>query len=380
MLTLSDTCNEICGYSFIIELTYSRKTTKANTMQADPNSLQLPTRKLGKNGPEVTAIGYGLMGLSAFYGKPKPDEERYAMLDHVFNSGCRNWDSADMYGDSEDLLGRWFKKNPGRREQIFLATKFANFVDPKTGERRVRNEPEYIHAAVEKSLKRLGVDQIDLYYCHRLQASQPIETTMKEMKKLQDSGKVKYLGLSECSSESLRRACKVAHVDAVQIEYSPFSMDIEDPQIDLLKTCRELGVATVAYSPLGRGFLTGSLRSPDDFEEGDFRSFAPRFSKENFHKNLELVDSLKELADKKGCTTGQLVLAFLMAQGDDIIPIPGTTRVKNFDENMGALKVKISKDDNAAIRKAISSTEVKGGRYPEAFAKALFVDTEPLKG
>ena len=343
------------------------------------NSVQLPTRKLGKNGPEVTAIGFGLMGLSAFYGKPKPDEERYALLDHVFDSGCRNWDSADMYGDSEDLLGRWFKKNPGKREQIFLATKFANFVDPKTGERRVRNEPEYIHEAVDKSLERLGIDQIDLYYCHRLQASQPIETTMKEMKKLQDSGKVKYLGLSECSSESLRRACKVAHVDAVQIEYSPFSMDIEDPQIDLLKTCRELGVATVAYSPLGRGFLTGSIRSPNDFEEGDFRSFAPRFSKDNFHKNLELVDALKTLADKKGCTVGQLVLAFLVAQGDDIIPIPGTTRVKNFDENMGALKVKISKEDNEAIRKAISNTEVQGGRYPEAFAKALFVDTEPLK-
>jgi aryl-alcohol dehydrogenase-like predicted oxidoreductase len=348
-------------------------------MQADPNSINLPTRKLGKNGPEVAAIGFGLMGLSAFYGKPKPDEERYALLDHIFESGARNWDSADVYGDSEDLLGRWFKKNPGKREQIFLATKFGNYIDPKTGERRVRNEPDYIHAACDKSLKRLGVDQIDLYYCHRLQASQPIEITMREMVKLKEAGKIKYIGLSECSSDSLRRACKVAHVDAVQIEYSPFSMDIEDPQIDLLKTCRELSVATVAYSPLGRGFLTGAIRSPDDFEQGDFRTFAPRFSKENFHKNLELVDSLKALADKKGCTTGQLVLAFLLAQGDDIIPIPGTTRVKNFDENMGALKVKISKEDNDAIRKAISNTEVKGGRYPESFAKALFVDTAPLK-
>ena len=225
-----------------------------------------------------------------------------------------------MYGDSEDLIGRWFKKNPGKREQIFLATKFANFVDPETGERRVRNEPDYIHQACDKSLKRLGIDQIDLYYCHRLDKNQPIETTMKEMKKLKDQGKIKYIGLSECSAESLRRACKVDHVDAVQLEYSPFSMDIETPEIDLLKTCRELGVATVAYSPLGRGFLTGSLRSPDDFGEGDFRSFAPRFSKENFHKNLELVDGLKEIADKKGCTTSQLVLAWLMVQGDDIIP------------------------------------------------------------
>ena len=171
---------------------------------------QLPTRKLGKNGPEVTALGFGLMGLSAFYGKPKPDEERFAMLDHVYASGERFWDTADMYMDNEDLLGNWFKKNPGKREEIFLCTKFANYVDPKTGERKVRNEPDYIKQAVEKSLSRLGVKQIDLYYCHRLQADQPIETTVKAMKELQDAGKVKYLGLSECSSDSLRRACKVS--------------------------------------------------------------------------------------------------------------------------------------------------------------------------
>jgi hypothetical protein len=340
---------------------------------------QIPTRKLGKNGPEVTALGWGAMGLSAFYGKPKPDEERYAVLDHVFNSGCRNWDSSDIYGDSEDLLGRWFKKNPGKREQIFLATKFAVFVDPTTGQRAVRNEPEYIEQAIEKSLKRLGLDYVDLYYCHRLQADQPIEITVKAMKKLQDAGKIKYIGLSECSADSLRRACKVVHVDAVQLEYSPFSMDIEDPQIDLLRTCRELGVATIAYSPLGRGFLTGSIQSRDDLEEGDFRRAAPRFSEENFHKNLELVAGLKDLADKKGCTTGQLVLAFLMAQGDDIIPIPGTTRAKNIDENMGSLKVKISKEDNEAIRRLIANTEVKGGRYPEAVSSTLFVSTVPLK-
>ena len=339
----------------------------------------LPTRKLGKNGPEVTALGIGLMGLSAFYGKPKSDEERFAFLDHVFASGERHWDSADMYLDNEDLLGKWFAANPGKREQIFLATKFANYVDPTTGERSIRNEPEYIHAACEKSLKRMGVDYIDLYYCHRVQASQPIEITVAEMKKLQDAGKVRYLGLSECSAETLKRACKVVHIDAVQIEYSPFSMDIEDPAINLLQTCRDLGVATVAYSPLGRGFLTGSIRSPDDFEEGDFRKISPRFSKENFHKNLELVDSIKKIADKKGCTAGQLVLAFLLAQGDDIIPIPGTTKVANFDENLGALKLKISEEENREIRKAIQSTEVQGGRYPEAASKALFVDTVPMK-
>lgn len=339
---------------------------------------QLPTRKLGKNGPEVTALGFGTMGLSAFYGKPKPDEERYAVLDHVYESGCLNWDTADMYADSEDLLGRWFKRNPGKRDNIFLATKFANFVDPETGKRSVRNEPEYIPQAIDKSLKRLGLPYVDLYYCHRLDVNQPIETTVAAMKKLQDAGKVRYLGLSECSAESLRRACKVAHIDVVQVEYSPFSLDIESPEIDLLRACRELGVATVAYSPLGRGFLTGSIRSPDDFEEGDFRSFAPRFSKENFHKNLELVDSIKAVADSKGCTPSQLVLAWLMAQGDDIIPIPGTTRTKNFDDNIGALKVKISKEENEKIRAAIENAEVKGGRYPEAFSGALYVTTKPL--
>lgn len=243
----------------------------------------------------------------------------------------------------------------------------------------MRNDPAYIREACDKSLSRLGVSHIDLYYCHRVDKDVPIEQTVGVMAELKKAGKVKYLGLSECSADTLRRACKVEHIDAVQIEYSPFTMDIEDPQIGLLAACRELGVATVAYSPLGRGFLTGSIKSPDDFEEGDFRTFAPRFNKENFHKNLELVDTLKKIADEKSCTSGQLVLAFLMAQGEDIIPIPGTTRVKNFDENMESLKIKLSKSDEEKIRKAISSAEVHGGRYPEAFSKALFVSTVAQK-
>lgn len=338
---------------------------------------KLPTRKLGKNGPDVTAIGFGTMGLSAFYGTPKPDEERYAVLDHVYKSGEHFWDTADIYGDSEDLIGRWFKRNPGAREKIFLATKFGNYIDPETKQRQVRNEPEYIKAACEKSLKRLGIDHIDLYYCHRVQADQPIEITVKVMKELQDAGKVKYLGLSECSADTLRRACKVAHIDAVQMEYSPFSMEIEE--YGLLEACRELGVATVAYSPLGRGFLTGGIKSPDDFEDGDFRKNSPRFSPENFPKNLKLVEEIKAVAAEKGCTPGQLTLAFLLAQGDDIIPIPGTTKTQNFDENIGALKVKITKEENDKIRNAIKATGVHGGRYPEAMAKALFVDTVPFK-
>ena len=358
---------------------------------------QLPTHKLGKNGPQVTALGFGLMGLSAFYGAPKSDEERFKVLDHAYNSGELFWDTADIYGDNEDLIGKWFKKNPGKREKIFLATKFASYVDPVTKERSVRNDPDYIRKAVDTSLSRLGIDQIDLYYVHRIQEDQPIEITVGVLKELQEAGKIRHIGLSEMSAETLRRAEEVVHIDAAQVEYSPFSLEIEDPQIDVLRVARETGTAIVAYSPLGRGFLTGSLKSPDDFEDGDFRRYAPRFSAENFPKNLKLVDEFKALADSKGVTSGQLILAWLMAQGDgkfsfcrcneidntntntDIFPIPGTTKIKNFDENIGSLKVKISKEDDEQIRKAISKVEVGGGRYPEAVSKSLYVSTVPLK-
>lgn len=217
---------------------------------------------------------------------------------------------------------------------------------------------------------------------------------MEALKELKEEGKIKYIGLSECSSESLKRACKVEHVDAVQIEYSPFSLDIESEQIGLLKTCRELGVAVVAYSPIGRGMLSGTIRSPKDFEEGDFRTFAPRFSEENFPKNLKLVDQLTEIANKKNCTPTQLTLAWLLAQGgmlqiyeiswiaanacsDDIIPIPGTTNPQRLDENLGAMNIKITKEEEKEIRKDIEAAEVSGGRYPEAVMKMCFADTPP---
>ncbi|MCJ1315141.1 Aldo-keto reductase str7 [Xylographa vitiligo] len=336
---------------------------------------KLPQRQLGKNGPMITALGFGAMGLSAFYGKPEADEVRFKVLDRAYELGETNWDSADIYMDNEDLIGKWFKRT-GKRDEIFLATKFANYVKPD-GSRETRNEPEYVKEACAKSLKRLGVSMIDLYYCHRLSGKVPIEEMVGAMAELVKEGKVKYLGLSECSSESLRRAYKVHPIQAVQIEYSPFTIDIEDPKIGLMETCKELGVAIVAYSPLGRGFITGQYKSPDDFEDGDFRKMAPRFSAENFPKNLKLVDHIGELAKKKGITAGQLTLAWLLKQDELVIPIPGTKKIKYLEENLGALDVVLSEKENTEIRNAVESAEIHGDRYPTPMMKVLFGDTPP---
>lgn len=339
--------------------------------------MSLPKSQLGKNGPQVNRLGFGLMGLSAFYGTTKPDSERLALLDEAYAIGERFWDSADMYGDNEDLLGKWFKANPDKRADIFLATKFANKTNPD-GTRSIDSSPEYCKSACAKSLSRLGLPSVDLYYCHRLDQKTPIEKTVQAMVELKNEGKIKYLGLSECSSDSLRRAHAVHPITAVQVEYSPFALEIESKQVDLLRTCRELGVAVVAYSPLGRGMFTGTLRSPDDFEEGDFRKFAPRFSKENFPKNLKLVDQLSEMAKKKAVTPTQLVLAWLMAQGEDIFPIPGTTKLDRLKENVGSFNVKLNKDEEREIRAACEAAEIGGMRYPENFMAACYADTPAL--
>ncbi|KAJ9639106.1 hypothetical protein H2204_004014 [Knufia peltigerae] len=333
----------------------------------------IPTRQLGRNGPQVTALGFGALGLSTFYGKPQPDEERFAFLDHAHKVGARNWDTADVYGDNEDLIGEWFRRS-GKRDDIFLATKFATVWHPD-GTRTFNNEPGYVKEACEKSLNRLGIETIDLYYCHRLSGKTAIEDMVEAMADLVKQGKVRYLGLSECSAESLRRAHKIHPISAVQVEYSPFTTELESPQIGLLDACRELGVAVVAYSPLGRGFLTGQYRSLDDFDDDDIRRTLPRFSPDNFHKNLELVDRIGSLADKKGCTAGQLTLAWLMAQGEDVIPIPGTKKIKYLDDNMGALNVKLTPEENREIRKAIESAEVSGSRYPPFMQAYNFMDT-----
>ncbi|UJR17123.1 hypothetical protein I4U23_004019 [Adineta vaga] len=339
--------------------------------------VKVPTRQLGKNGPQVSAIGFGAMGLSAFYGTPADDEERFKVIDRAIELGCTYIDTADIYGDNEDLLGKYFKKYPEQRKKVFLATKFAgNFADGKFS---VRGDAQYVREASDRSFKRLGLDFIDLYYVHRIDTTVPIEETMGVLKELVNEGKVKHIGLSECSSETLRRAYAVHPIACVQIEYSPFSLDIEKEEIGLLKTCRELGVGIVCYSPLGRGMLTGQIKSPDDFEENDFRRQAPRFSKENFPKNLRLVDQLTEIAKKKNCTSGQLTLAWILAQGEDFFVIPGTSKIKNLEENAAATQIELNKEDVEEIRQACEKADVVGARYPDGRGGVLFADSAPKK-
>ena len=278
------------------------------------------------------------------------------------------------YGDNEVLLGKWFAANKDKRNDIFLATKFA--IDQKTF--KIDSSPEYAKKACSASLERLGVSQIDLYYCHRVDGKTPIEKTVEAMVELKNEGKIKYLGLSEISSDTLRRAHAVHPISAVQVEYSPFALEIESKQIDLLATCRELGVAVVAYSPLCRGILGGALRSPDDFAKDDARRMLPRFSPENFSKNLKLVDQITELADKKGVKASQLTLAWLMAQGDDIFPIPGTTNINRLKENLGSFEVKLSKEEDQQIRKACEEGDVSGDRYDPQFMAYCYADTPAL--
>jgi len=330
--------------------------------------MSLPTRKIGNS--QVTAIGYGAMGISAFYGAVVPDEERLEFLDALYASGCTFWDTADLYGDSEELLGKWFKRS-GKRDKIFLATKFG--VTPKG----VNGTPEYCREAFEKSLKRLGVASVELYYLHRADKTVPIEKTVEAMAEFVKAGKIKYLGLSECSADTLRRAHAVHPISAFQVEYSPFTLDIEDEKIGLLKTCRELGITVIAYSPLGRGLLTGRYKSPDDFEEGDRRRVFPRFSKENFPKVLQLTDGLKKIGEKENATASQVALAWLLAQGDDIIPIPGTRKTKYLEENLGALKVHLTPADLQQVRaEALNADAGQGDRYPNM--DLIFVDTPKL--
>jgi len=324
----------------------------------------------------VPAMGLGCMGLSVFYeGRPSSDEDRFKVLDCAAELGETFWVTADGYGDNEDLIGKWFTRT-GDRSEIFLATKFGRHGTPSA--HIIRSDPEYVKAACEKSLKRLGIPKIDLYLAHRLDGKVPIEKTVQAMVDLKNEGKIDYLGLSEVSAATLRRACKVHQISAVEVEYSPFAMEIESEQINLLQTCREFGVAIIGYSPLGRGMFSGRYKSPTDFPKGDSRGLFPRFSAENFPKNLVLVEKLVEFANRKKCTPAQLTLAWLLAQGKDIFPIPGTTRTGFLEENLGAFDVKLSEEEVAKIRKFVEESGSHGDRYPARFTADLFRDTPPL--
>lgn len=306
------------------------------------------------------------MGMSEFYGTAD-EAESLATIHRALDLGINFLDTADMYGTgrNEVLVGRAIK---GRRGEVLLATKFGNVRTPEGGFAGVNGKPEYVHSACDASLKRLGIDVIDLYYQHRVDPEVPIEETVGAMKQLVEAGKVRFLGLSEAAPQTIRRAQAVHPIAALQTEYSLWSRDPED---EILPTCRDLGIGFVPYSPLGRGFLTGQIKSPEDFAPDDFRRHGPRFQGENFRKNLELVAQIEEMARDKGCKPSQLALAWVLAQGQDIVPIPGTKRRTYLEENIGALEVSLSQSDLARIDAIAPQGAAAGTRYAEAQMQRL---------
>ena len=320
----------------------------------------MKTRKLGQHGPDVSILGLGCMGMSEFYGAGD-EKESIATLQRALDLGITFWDTSDAYGPhtNEELLGRVLT---GTRDKVFLATKFGIVRDPDDPSKRgISGRPEYVRKSAESSLKRLKTDYIDLYYQHRVDKDVPIEETVGAMARLVEEGKVRHLGLSEASAASIRKAASVHPITALQSEYSLWTRDPETT--GTLAACRENGIALVAYSPLGRGFLTGAITTPDDFAEDDYRRNNPRFVGENFAKNLAIVEKVKALAADRGCTAGQLALAWVLAKGEDIVPIPGTKRVKYLEENAGAVDVTLSPSEVAEIDAVFPADSAVGDRY-----------------
>uniref|UniRef100_A0A0C9RJL2 TSA: Wollemia nobilis Ref_Wollemi_Transcript_14469_2005 transcribed RNA sequence n=1 Tax=Wollemia nobilis TaxID=56998 RepID=A0A0C9RJL2_9CONI len=334
--------------------------------------MTVPQIKLGSQGFQVSKQGLGCMGMSAFYGPPKSEDEMVALIHHAVSKGVTFLDTSDVYGPhtNEILVGKAIK---GIRDKVQLATKFA--ISFASGRPEVRGDPAYVRAACEGSLKRLDVDCIDLYYQHRVDTKVPIEVTIGEMKKLVEEGKIKYIGLSEASASTIRRAHAVHPITAVQLEWSLWVRDVEE---EIIPTCRELGIGIVPYSPLGRGFLSSGPKMVEAFADNDSRKNLPRFTAENLEKNKVIFENLCAIASSKGCTPGQLALAWVHHQGNDVAPIPGTTKMKNLEENISALSVSLTPEEMKEIETTVASAGVYGDRYPDGVSTWVNSETPPV--
>ncbi|EJC99943.1 Aldo/keto reductase [Fomitiporia mediterranea MF3/22] len=341
---------------------------------------KLLTRRLGANGPNVSAIGLGTMGIGAFYGKTD-EAAAYKALTYSADRGMTFWDCADVYGTTELTLAKWFAET-GRRSEIFLATKFgARDPEGKFGDGKPVSTPSYIKYALQRSLQRLGTDYIDLYYQHRVDPNVPIEVVLEALREPVEKGVIRWIGLSECSVETLRRAKAVKGVGekvvAAQIEFSPFTLDIEKD--GFAKAAQELGVAIVVYSPLGRGLISGRFRSRADFDDNDFRLLLPRFSEENFPKNVTLVDKIQAIAKKYNATPSQITLAWILATSENYIPIPGCRSAERIEENARGAEIQLSAEDVGTIRALSEAADIRGDRYPSAGMASVEGNCLPLE-